>query len=486
MRHSIVDAPAGRIRGLGADVANAFLGIPYAAPPVGDDRWRAPRPAGPLGHEFEATAYGSDAAQKPFPPDAAPLRTDPSEDCLYLNVWQPLDATPTSQHAVMVWIHGGGFVNGGTSPAVYTGRRFARDGIVFVSMNYRLGRFGFFAHPALVDEGFGANFGLLDQIAALRWVHENIAAFGGDPARVTVFGESAGGMSVHALLQAPSARGLFQQAIIQSGGGRRRADGFPTLAQAAAVGAGFAPGLDAGALRAMSSDEVIADLNLMTMGSPGFAGTMTDGVTVLGETLDAVDAGLYADVPLIVGANSADGFQFPTDKDALFANFGESEAEARTVYDPDGSTPALAVATATSADAMMIEPARAVANALAEKQPVWTYRFDYALPEWREAMGGAPHASEIPYVFDTVDLRHGLNMPTTRLDEEQPVADITHRYWVDFAKTGRPDGGGGPRWPTVDQSRGYVQMIDEDGARNVSDPFEARLDFAERVAQKRS
>jgi para-nitrobenzyl esterase len=214
-----VSVAQGTLVGAEEGAVASFKGIPYAAPPVGDLRWRAPQPVAGWTGPRDATQYGHDCAQAPFPPDAAPIRTQPAEDCLYLNVWKPAGAAANARLPVMVWIHGGGFVNGGTSPAVYSGAAFARDGVVLVSLNYRLGRFGFFAHPALKAEGLGGNFGFLDQIAALKWVQANVAAFGGDPANVTVFGESAGGMSMHMLLQSPLARGLFARAIIV----RRRA-----------------------------------------------------------------------------------------------------------------------------------------------------------------------------------------------------------------------------------------------------------------------
>src|SRR6478736_9648728 len=217
-----VKVEGGAVKGAVADGVLSFKGIPFAAPPVGDLRWRPPQPVVPWTGVKEVTAYGHDCAQKPVAIDAAPLGTEPSEDCLVLNVWRPAEKTSAAL-PVMVWIYGGGFVNGGSSPAVYDGSQFAKHGIVFVSFNYRLGRFGFFAHPALSAEGKGGplgNYGFMDAIAAMKWVKNNVAAFGGDPANVTAFGESAGGMVMHMLLTSPAARGLVHKAIIESGGGR--------------------------------------------------------------------------------------------------------------------------------------------------------------------------------------------------------------------------------------------------------------------------
>lgn len=477
----IVATGSGPVRGETSATVAAFKGIPYAAAPVGANRWRAPRAAKHWKAPRDATRYGADCAQAPFPPDAAPIRTRPSEDCLFLNVWKPATAKPGAKLAVMVFIHGGGFVNGGSSPAIYSGENFARDGVVFVSINYRLGRFGFFAHPALAAEGGGGNFGFLDQIAALKWVQANIAQFGGDPHRVTVFGESAGGMSVHMLLQSPLATGLFGQAIIESGGGRNALP-MPSITAAQAAGEAFAPGLSAAQLRALPADQVTADLSMMTMSKPGYSGPMTDGKTILGQSVDVIAAGGYARVPVVVGANSADGFPFVTDKDKIFAAFGPDGAEARGLYDPAGSASGLNVGTMTSADPTFLEPARAVARGLAgQGHPVWLYRFAHVGDAAGAAMGGAPHASELPYVFDTSELRRDpVSSPA-----DAKVAALTHRYWVNFAKTGRPDGSGAvPAWPAATGNDVTVQVIDDRGAAHVSDPVQARLDFAERRAAK--
>jgi para-nitrobenzyl esterase len=471
---------AGKVKGSTEGDISTFLGIPYAAPPVGENRWRAPQPLEAWTGVREATAYGNDCSQTIFPPNILPgIQTEPSEDCLYLNVWKPAEAKREAKLPVMVWVHGGGFVNGGSSFPVYSGKNFARDGVVFVSLNYRLARFGFFAHPALVDEGFGGNFGFLDQIAALEWVRDNIAAFGGDPERVTVFGESAGGGAMHMLLQSPLARGLFHGVIIESGGGRSGVMPRPDLVTAAAIGSEFVPGLTAEELRALPAEKVGGNLSMANMGRSGYSGPMIDGRTYLGSSdIAAAAAGLYADVPVMLGANSADALTRPQSKDEIFAAFGEHGGQARAIYDPDGSRTELEVAVAVSADHVFIEPARAVARTLAaEGRNVWLYRFAHNGTQSGVAMGGAPHASEIPYVFDLPDLR--LQQLDTGRDAE--VAALVHRYWVNFARTGSPEGDGVPAWPRATADTTTVQMIGTDKTEHVEDPRTRALDFRERL-----
>ena len=471
-----IQTDLGWVMGAVGDGVAAFKGIPYAAPPIGDNRWRAPQPAKAWDMDANVGAkFGHDCAQAIFPPDMAPLETTPSEDCLYLNIWKPAQAS-SAKLPVVVWIHGGGFVNGGSSPGVYSGASFARDGVVFVSFNYRLGRFGFFAHPALADQGYGGNFGFLDQIAALKWVRANIAAFGGDPMHVTVVGESAGGMSVHMLLQSPLARGLFTQAIIESGGGRAGTLPMPTIAGAARAGQAFAPGLTAADLRALPEARVTGGLNMANMDETVYSGPMVDGRTIFGSPLEAAAAGMDAPVPVLIGANSADGFPFMPDKAKIFAAFGAREAAARALYDPTGQSDGLTIATATSADRMMIEPARAVARALGAHQPVWLYRFAYGSGPYAAKIGGAPHASEIPYAFDTLAARKGQSVTAS----DAQVAELTHRIWVTFAKTGLPDSAA--NWPTVTARDTTVQRIDASGASHIEDPLSARLNFTEEHA----
>lgn len=481
-----VEIEPGKVKGqTDANGIASYLGIPYAAPPTGENRWRAPQPVEAWDGVFEASDYGNVCAQNIYPPNMLPpLTAEPSEDCLYLNVWAPPGAKPGDNLPVMFWVHGGGFTSGGNSTPAYSGHNFARDGVVFVSINYRVARFGFFAHPALkAEEDFGGNFGFLDQIAGLQWVQDNIASFGGDPERVTIFGESAGGGAIHMLLQSPLARGKFSGAIIQSGGGRAAMGPQMTKAKAAGEGEKFAPGASAADLRALPVDEIVGGLGMGMGDNRGYSGPMLDGRTMLGAPLDAAGSGLYADVPIMLGGNSADGFVMGTDKDKIFAGFGANEAEARQLYDPDGTKGGLEVAVQTSADFLIREPARAVARVLAAKgRDVWLFRFEHNGTIAGQEMGGAPHAAEIPYVFDVEEVRR--QPLDTGHDAE--VAGITHAYWVNFAKTGNPNGAGPdgsqlPAWPRATPDTTTVQLIDTRQTAHVEDPLTAQLDLRERM-----
>lgn len=490
-----VSIDTGAVKGVAENGLVAFKGIPYAAPPVGDLRWRLPQDVTKWKGIRLTTDYAHDCMQLPFPSDAAPLGTPPAEDCLYLNVWtpSPRDAAPMP---VMVWIYGGGFVNGGSSPAVYDGSQFARDGIVFVSFNYRLGRFGFFAHPALTKEtpnGPLGNYGYMDQLAALHWVQRNIAAFGGDPGNVTVFGESAGGGSVHMLLTSPLAHDLFQRVIIESGGGR---DGFggtphlhdPSNGKPSAESTGLAFAISKGIsgdgaaalrrLRGLPAEELVDGLNMASMAqaSATYSGPMIDGTIVQEEPGAAYLAGTQQRVPVIVGTNSLEfGFRSRNSNADPFAQFGEKAAEARTVYASE-HTKDISDTAALAADRSMVEPARFVSRTLNNcGQPVWEYRFSYVATSMRDEWHGAPHASEIPYVFDTVKAKYAANLST----EDESVARTLHAYWVEFAKTGIPNPAGLPKWPNYHASTDFLINFTATGPVVEADPWKSRLDLAE-------
>jgi para-nitrobenzyl esterase len=494
-----VTVATGTLEGSIEDGVSSFKGIPFAAPPVGTLRWRPPQPVSAWTGVRRATAYGSDCAQLPFPGDAAPLGTPPAEDCLVLNVWRPAERPP-QKLPVMVWIYGGGFVNGGSSPAVYDGTQFARRGVVFVSFNYRLGRFGFFAHPALTRKspaGPLGNYGYLDQLAALRWVQDNIAVFGGDAGNVTVFGESAGGGSVLMLLTSPLAKGLFHKAIIESGGGR---DGlFPTRyldkaganghPSAEAVGVEFAKangisGNDDAALetlRAVPAEKVIAGLNMATMMTPTYAGPMVDGTIVVEPAGAALAAGHFAKVPIIAGANSADiGFSFAKTMEEVFAPFGENASKARAAYDPGKAGNVRDVGMLVAMDRMMVEPARFIVRTFAAAAaPAYHYRFSYVAESMRAKWKGAPHATEIPFVFDTVNARYGQDLARA----DKAIAETANAYWVSFAKTGDPNGPGRPDWPRCTSACDDVLDFANSGPKAGPDPWTVRLDLTAAAAE---
>ncbi len=479
----VVEVNSGKLKGTSSNGIDSFLGIPYAAPPVGENRWRAPKPVKPWSGIREALSFGSDCVQPISRPNILPgIQTTPSEDCLFLNVWRPSEAKEGANLPVMVWVHGGGLFNGGSSFPVYSGENFARDGIVFVSINYRLNRFGFFAHPALADEGFGGNFGFLDQIAALTWVRDNIAAFGGDPEHVTIFGESAGGRSMHMLLQSPLARGLFDAVIIQSGGGRSQPFPMSGVGGAAAIGWDYAATLSADELRAIPADKVLENINLLKTGVSDWSGPMNDGKTLLGpDNLDIAEARLYADVPMMIGSNSADAILFAKPyKERLLKGFGEMESEARAIHDPNGTKTDLEVGVTIGAAEFYQEQARAISRELASQgKSVWVYRFDHNGTQSGVKMGGVPHAAEIPYVFDLEELR--LQQLDTGRDAE--VAALTHAYWVNFAKYFDPNGEGLPNWPKTDGQSTKVQLIGTDKTQHVEDPQTNALDLRERQLQ---
>lgn len=473
---TVVRTQSGIVRGVEQDGVIAFEGIPYAAPPVGALRWRAPQPAKPWDGVRDATAFGPSCMQ--------PQGKNVSEDCLTLNVWRP--AAPSSKPLpVMVWIHGGALVRGGTS--LYPGHALAAQGVVVVSMNYRLGRLGFFAHPALADESPGelrGNYGYMDQLAALRWVQANIAAFGGDPKNVTLFGESAGGGSVLVHLTSPLVRGLFQRAIFESPGAPTARSLMTPMsdlddAQTIAVDYARALGIQDDALKRLralpattlvegaSGPEVLAAIAARKH-VPGFALAIVDGRLVVDVPEQALLDGTQTKVPIIVGANDRDlALGVATTKDELFETLGR--VDARPFYDPDGKVPLDELKQQVFADGLMVEPARHLANETARAgQPTWHYRFSYVAERERASSKGALHAAEIPYVFAV------LNQNAT--DADRAMAKTVSAYWIAFAKTGDPNGDGRPRWPRHDPNASTILDFTKAGVAVGPDPLQKRLD----------
>lgn len=450
---AVVKIDSGSLRGASTDGVLSWKGIPFAAPPLGALRWRAPQPVVPWKGVRVASEYGNDCMQVPFPSDAAPLGTPPNEDCLYANVWRP--ANGNRKLPVLFWIYGGGFVNGGASPPTYSGAELARQGVLFVSANYRVGRFGTFAHPQLTradaDKGLLGNYGYMDQLAALRWVKRNIAAFGGDPGNVTIVGESAGGMSVHALVTSPLARGLFHKAVVMSGGDGGGM-GQANLASTEAIGVRFAEKQGIAAtddaalqkLRALSAEQVTDGLSMMALfgasGPPTFASPFPDGKL-------AVDVGAayrgkaFTPVPMMIGATSAD---------------------------IGGKT------------GMMVAGARAVSTVIANQGvPVYAYRFSYVAEKQPAAVAaqGAGHASDIPFFFNTQALKYQAD--TTQRDNE--MGKTISAYLVNFVKTGNPNGAGLPAWPRYQRASDEIMDFSARGSAVAGrDPWGADIDGASR------
>ncbi len=493
----LVTTANGSLRGSSEHGVEVFKGVPFAAPPVGALRWRPPQPPASWTGERDATRFGPDCMRP-----ASDRAHQPSEDCLTLNIWRPAGAT--GKRPVLVWIHGGAFVSGSNVPAEASGAAFARDGLVFVAPNYRLGRFGFFAHPALSsehpDEPKG-NYGYLDQIAALQWVKRNIAAFGGDPENITLMGASAGGQSVLELMGSPLARHLFNRVIAQSGGGRTQLLGpqyldraTPEHPSAEAIGVAFAnsvgiSGTDAAALaalRALPAEKIAGNLTALGLLFLGererFSGPMVDGTIVTAPPAEALSAA--SPLPLLVGADEADlGLNRAASKDAAFADFGPYADTARQAYDPDGTATLAAVNGMIGRDRLMVEPARLAARTVAAKGvPAWLFRFSYVAENKRDKpIKGAEHSSEVAYVFDTLPTVLGPQL----MAADSAVASMMHRYWVNFATSGNPNGPGLPDWPAVTARTDPLLEFQADGqAVAKDDPWVARLDVTEANAMR--
>jgi para-nitrobenzyl esterase len=511
----LVKTNAGIVKGATEGDVTIFKGIPYAAPPVGEFRWRPPQPVKPWREERDATTFCKDCGQAGWGQGGRQkISPNASEDCLALNIWKPANAQKGAKLPVMVWIHGGGFTGGSGSGAQNFGHELTKQGIVLVNINYRLGRLGFFAHPALNKEFPNepkGNYGYMDQIAALQWIQKNIAAFGGDPKNVTIFGFSAGGVSVHSLLTIPAAKGLFHKLISESGGGRdgvltgrpigkENADVFYNIS-AETIGMNFAKskgieGTDTDALaklRALSIEEIV-DGGQETDGPNGprtYSGPILDGKLVVETAESAYMAGRQPKMPLMIGNCSAEiGGAFVSNaktKEELFASFGDLEAEAKAAYDPDGSKTFNEVITKFNTDWVWGEPARMTARTfLAKNAPTYMYQFGYVSEAGRQRSPyGAGHGSEVSFVFNTLDAPR-FGPPSKPTESEYELAKKMNAYWANFAKTGNPNGTGLPTWPIYNNQNQDMLDVELDG-KTISkpDPRKARLDVVEKAFKNR-
>ena len=466
-----VQLDSGAVEGVAVEsdpAVQVFRGIPYAAPPVGELRWKPPLPAPAWEGVLSAAEFSGACPQGPGLASmmGAPL-PDPSEDCLYLNVWSGA-ASEDAKLPVMVWIHGGGLSLGWGHQALYDGLQFAQKGVVLVAINYRLGALGFLADSRLTEEGgVSGNYGLMDQIAALEWVQRNIAAFGGDPTNVTIFGESAGGTSVYALLASPHSKGLFHQAIAQSAwvtdgnfAPLSRPDGDSAEARGKAwLTQHFAEADSLAALRAIDADALVAAQE------EGFNLAVTIDGDFMPEHPQAIfESGEQMNVPLVAGTNTDEGTMFVG---ALPFETVDAYKAAITGMFPSGAETILELYPAAN-DAALFQVknqiiadtwfAQATRNMLAAWSQVPSPAFQYHFSRRSTAlpMMGAAHAAEIKYAFSN------LTPPESGQEVDQALADAMIRYWVQFATTGNPNAEGLPEWPAYEAATDlHLELGDE-------------------------
>jgi para-nitrobenzyl esterase len=476
-----VTIDSGTLVGFSDGKIDSFKGIPYAKPPVGPLRWRPPQPTDKWTGDRAATDFGAACPQQNPQEEANGKSPETSEDCLALNVWTPSHR----EHLlpVLVWIHGGGNTQGASSHRYYDGGAFARDGVVLVSINYRLGLLGFFAHPALTREAKSndplGNYGLMDQVAALEWVKRNIKAFGGDPSKVTIFGESAGGQDVLCLMAAPSANGLFASVISESPGLIMMA---PSLADAESFGSSTAtklglPGVNATAeqLRKLPANEIVK-YDFID------GGPIVDGRFLPMSPKDAFAQHKAIRVPLMIGTNGNEGSLADPEEASKWVFDGFSTEERKKAHELYNTGVDEAwLDRQLFRDLIFAAPVRWIARQLSTTQPVFLYRFSYVRQRQVGKIPGAPHGSEIPYVFDNWWQSPMGGAFLTDRDREE--AHLLHACWVSFAIDGAPHCPDAPAWPVYDAKQDPWMEFGEETA--VRDHFQqATLDLVEPHAVK--
>jgi para-nitrobenzyl esterase len=476
----------GKVHGklINQDRVRAFLGIPYAAPPIGDLRWKAPQPPARWKGVRDATNYGARCIQQGVYPDMVFQDTGPSEDCLFLNVFTPAGAKAKSKLPVMFWIHGGGYSGGSASEPRHDGDFLPLKGVVLVTINYRLGVFGFLATADLAKEADGAagNYGLLDMVAALQWVQGNIAKFGGDPGNVTIFGESAGSGAVSTLMAAQLAQGLFQRAIGESGSALDGGDLAPTpLARRMVSNGTWVESLGVKSLkelRAMPAEEILEAAQ--KEGAPRFS-PVVDGRLLTEPVTDTYAAGKQTHVPLLAGWNrdegsgaAAGGMTVAQWKETATKLFGDRAVEFLSLYPADDDEEALRSAIDYRGDTFIafgtwkwIEAQVKTGDA-----PVYRYHFELPAPPSKFHPGSfAFHSDDIEYVFGTLDTRPGA----VWRPEDRKLSEEMMDYWTNFAKTGDPDAAGLPQWPRYDNDGEILHLNSEITAG--PDTTRARYEF---------
>ena len=462
----MIKTDQGKVQGkMSADgQARDFLGIPFAAPPVGPLRWKPPQPAAKWHGVRQATTFGSRCMQQEHYSDMVFRDPGESEDCLTLNVWTPA-AKAKGKLPVMVWIFGGGFAGGGTSEPRQDGEHLTRKGVLVVSMNYRLGIFGFFATSELAAEDphhAAGNYGLMDQWAALQWVRRNIKAFGGDPDNVTIFGESAGSFAVSAQMASPLAKDLFAHAIGESGAAfASKSLNFPPLDQSEKLDEDYFKSVRSdsslAALRAASSAEILELATRKAPGRPRF-GPDIDGYFLPKSVPAIYAAGEQAHVPLLAGWNQDEHHTTEDLRVTAEKEFGAHAEDFLKLYHGDSEMEARRAANDFAGDNFLVYSTWAWLDAQVKTGASPVYRYFFAQPSpgdpFHPVSAGAFHSDEIEYVFGNLALRHGA----TFTPEDYKVSDLMQTYWTNFARTGDPNAGELPHWPRYDAADNWQVM----------------------------